>query len=422
MPDRIRHGDLTIFIFCGFFVMKKFVVILLLLAGAGLLGWKIYEKASATGPGSQPGLSRAAVAVEIAQVRKAVIKDLESYTGSLYPVSEFTLAPKISGRLETILVHIGDVVKPGQLVAALDDEEYRQQLKQAQAELEVSRAELQEKKDALENARREYQRTVALREKKIASASQLDAAEAQLKAQNAKMKVAEAQVLQKEAAFNAAKIRLSYARIHVPEKNNGEHRVVGERFVDEGALLSPNNPIVSILDISRLIAVIHVIERDYARMKPGLEAMITTDAFPGRTFQGRVVRIAPLLKEKSRQARVEIEIINEALLLKPGMFIKAQLEFDRREDATVIPLASIVKRNDQQGVFVADKDKKTARFVPVKTGIVSGAIAEVLDPQLEGWVVTLGHHLLEDGGAIIVPGKETVDGLAAYHWSRTGKG
>ncbi|MFO8089976.1 MAG: efflux RND transporter periplasmic adaptor subunit [Desulfatiglandaceae bacterium] len=401
--------------------MKKFVVVILLLAGAGLLGWKIYEKASASGPGSQPVRSLAAVPVEISEVKKSEIRDIGSYTGSLYPVSKFTLAPKISGRLEKMLVHIGDVVKPGQLVAALDDEEYRQQLKQAQAELEVSKAELQEKRDTLENARREYQRTVALREKKIASASQLDAAEAELKTQRAKLKVAEAQILQKEAAFNAAKIRLSYARIHVPERNDSEHRVVGERFVDEGALLSPNNPIVSILDIGRLIAVINVIERDYARMKPGLEAMITTDAFPERIFKGRLVRIAPLLKEKSRQARVEIEIFNEDLLLKPGMFVKALLEFDRREDATVIPVASIVKRNDEQGVFVADTDKKTARFVPVRTGIISGAIAEVLDPELEGWVVTLGHHLLEDGAAIILPDKETAEGPAAYNLRQTGK-
>jgi RND family efflux transporter MFP subunit len=393
--------------------MKKFVIIILLVAAAGLLAWKIYEKASASGPGSQPNRSRAAVAVEIAEIKKSQIRDIGSYTGSLYPVSEFTLAPKISGRLEKILVHIGDVVKPDQLVAALDDEEYRQQLKQAEAELEVSRAELQEKKDALENARREYQRTVALREKKIASASQLDAAEAELKAQNAKMKVAEAQVLQKEAAFNAAKIRLSYARIHLPEKNNGEHRVVGERFVDEGALLSPNNAIVSILDIGKLIAVIHVIERDYARMKPGLEAMITTDAFPGRTFNGKIVRIAPLLKEKSRQARVEIEILNEDLMLKPGMFVKALLEFDRHEDATVIPVASIVKRNDEQGVFVADTDKKKARFVAIRTGIISGSIAEVLHPELDGWVVTLGHHLLQDGAAIILPGKDNAEAPAA---------
>ncbi|HDR14970.1 MAG TPA: HlyD family efflux transporter periplasmic adaptor subunit [Desulfobacteraceae bacterium] len=147
-------------------------------------------------------------------------------------------------------------------------------------------------------------------------------------------------------------------------------------------------------------------------MKPGLEATVTTDAFPGRRFTGRLIRIAPLLKEKSRQARVEMEIPNEELLLKPGMFVKALLEFERRENTTVIPLSSIVKRNDKQGVFIADTEQNTARFVPIRTGIISGSVAEVLEPELEGWVVTLGHHLLEDGAAIMLPGKATVEGPA----------
>ena len=393
--------------------MKRIITIMILLVGLGLLGWKIYEKASASGTGSQQMRSRPAVAVEVAEVKKSEIRDIGTFTGSLHPASEFILAPKIAGRLEKILVHIGDVVEARQLVAALDDQEYRQQLKQAEAELAVARATLQERIDTLENARREFERTVALRDKKIASASQMDAAEAELKTQNAKLKVAEAQILQKEAAFNAASIRLSYARIHVPESRNGVHRVVGQRFVDEGALLSPNTAIVSILDIDRLTAVIHVIERDYARMKPGLEAMVSTDAYPGRSFSGRVKRVAPLLQEKSRQARVELEIPNDELLLKPGMFVRVRIEFDRHEETTVIPVASIVKRNGEQGVFIADIEKNTARFVAIQTGIVSGAIAEVLSPQLDGRVVTLGHHLLEDGAAIVILEEKISPGSAS---------
>ncbi len=401
--------------------MKKFLLLIVLLAGAALLGWKIYERAGASAPVSQSDRKSAPVAIETAEVVKSEIRDIGSYTGSLYPVTEFTLAPKISGRLEKIPVYIGDVVKPGQLVAALEDEEYRQQLKQAQAEFAVAEAELQERKDNLDNARREYQRTVALHEKKIASASQLDAADAELKTQNAKVKVAEAKVLQRKAALNAAKIRLSYARIHVPEKNSSEHRVVGERFVDEGALLSPNTPIVSILDIGKLIAVIHVIERDYARMKSGLEAVITTDAFPGRTFTGKLLRVAPLLKEKSRQARVEIEIPNDRLLLKPGMFVKAQIEFQRHENATVIPVSSLVKRNDRQGVFLINADGNRARFVPVQIGIVNGPIAEVLQPQIEGRVVTLGHHLLQDGGTVMLPKNETAGDFTGQELKQSGR-
>jgi len=341
-------------------------------------------------------------------VEQIDISEIGDYTGSLFPLSEFVLAPKIAGRLEKIPVNIGDVVRDGDLVAALDDEEYRQQVSQAKAELEVAQASLQEVRSTLENARREFQRTEELRKKKIASESQRDAAESQFATQQAKMKVAQAQVSQKEAAFNIAKLRLLNTQIRVPDNGDsgdrsGGDRVVGERFVDEGALLAPNTPIVSILDIHRLIAVIHVIEKDYFKLNPGQQAMITTDALPGKTFKGEVVRIAPLLKEKSREARVEIEIDNPGMILKPGMFVRLQILYAVHTDAATVPVACLVKRDNIQGLFQVDGTSHQARFVPVTVGIVQGDRAEILAPALKGEVVTLGSHLLEEGTAVLLP-------------------
>ena len=382
--------------------MKKSLVTFIVLAGLGLLGWQAYQKMSVSRQGVDRQRRNAPVAVEVMPIKIATIQEVGSFTGTLYPLSSFVLAPKIAGRLEKIMVHIGDTVKSGQLVAVLDDDEYRQQVSQARAELEVAQATLQERKSTLENARREYERTVELRKKKIASESQLDAADSQFLTHQAELKVATAQVSQKEAALNMANVRLSYAQIQVPQNHTTADRVVGERFVDEGAMLAPNTPIVSILDIGKLIAAIYVIERDYPKIRLGLEAMISTDAFPSRTFTGNVIRIAPLLKEESREARVEIEIPNPLTLLKPGMFVRVHIKFEQHENATVIPTAALVKRNGTQGVFLADLAEKKARFVPVTVGIISAGQAEVLDPPLSGAVVTLGHHLLEDGAAIIL--------------------
>jgi len=383
--------------------MKKFFTIVIAIAGIGFLSWQIYEKTSGSKEGIGSRRGNPAVAVETAPIQKASIKDVGRFTGSLSPQSEFMVAPKIAGRLEKILVDIGDVVTADQLVAVLDDEEYQQQVYQAVAELEVARANLVEVKITSENAKREYERTVALREKKIASESQLDAAESEYKTQQAKLQVANAQVSQKQAALNMAKVRLSYTRIRVPPNHASQQRVVGERFVDEGSMLAPNTPIVSILDIGTLIGVINVIERDYPKIKPGLPAVINTDAFPGQTFSGKVIRIAPLLMEKAREARVEIEIPNQRMLLKPGMFVRVQMEFELHENATVIPQAAVVKRDGRQGVFVVDRQEKKARFIPVTLGIVNEARAEILKPELTGEVVTLGQHLLEDGANIILP-------------------
>ena len=385
--------------------MKKSFVIIIVLAGLGFLGWQIYQKASDSRKGFKHERQNVPVAVEVVLIKKASIRQVGNFTGSLYPFSKFILAPKIAGRLEKILVHIGDTVKGGQMVAVLDDDEYRQKVSQATAEMEVAQANLQERKSTIENAKREYERCVALRKKKIISESKFDAAESEFKTQQAKLKVAIAQVSQKEAALKIANVQLSYTQIQVPENNTTGWWVVGERFVDEGAMLAPNTPIASVLDIGKLIAAIHVIERDYPKIQLGLEAVISTDAFPGRTFAGKVIRIAPILKEKSREARVEVEIPNAQKLLKPGMFARVQIQFDEHENVTVVPVAALVKRNGTQGVFLVDFQEQKARFVLVTVGIVNSVQAEVLNPPITGSVVTLGHHLLEDGALIILPGK-----------------
>ena len=180
--------------------------------------------------------------------------------------------------------------------------------------------------------------------------------------------------------------------------------MVGERFVDQGALLSANTPIVSILDISNLIAVIHVIEKDYFKLQPGQMAMITTDALPDKTFSGEVRRIAPLLKEKSREARVEVEIDNPGMVLKPGMFVRLQILYTVHTDALTVPVATLVKRGGTQGVFQVDFESQKAKFVPVTVGIIQQAKAEILTPDLKGKVVTLGNHLLEEGTPVHLPG------------------
>ena len=383
--------------------MKKALAILVVLTIAGLFGWQVYRRASIS-PGKsanrRPGLS---VAVEVARIQKTVIRDMELFTGSLLPNSYFVVAPKVAGRIEKLLVDIGDSVKRGELIALLDDEEYVQQIDEARAELEVAKAHVIESQSSLDVSRREFKRAQALRQKKITSESELDVARAQYEAQEAKRKVTLAQVAQKEAALRGAMVRLSYTKIRASWENGGEHRIIGERFVDEGAMLKANDPIVSILDINSLTGVIHVIERDYSKVRTGQEAIVTTDAFPGVTFTGRIIRVAPLLKETSRQARVEIEIPNPKGILKPGMFVRVKIEFAKKENATVVPLNALVKRNRQQGVFLADVRNMKAHFVPVTVGIINRELAEVVKPSLSGLVVTLGHHLLEDGSPIILP-------------------
>ena len=382
--------------------MKKFIAICVGVTLAGFIGWQVYQKAISSKKSTGRQNRSVKVAVEVRPVTKASIRDVRKFTGTLQPASQFIVAPKISGRMKKLMFNLGDRVQPGELVAVLDDEEFLQEVDQARATLEVARANLEESQSSLEISKRELDRTVVLREKKIASESELDEAGSRFKIQEAKLKVATAQVLQKEAVLEVAQVRLSYTKIKVPP-NKGKSYLVGERYVDEGALLAPNKPIISILNIQSVIAAIHVIERDYAKLQIGMEAVVSTDAFPNRTFMGKVVRLAPQLMETSRQAKVEVKIDNPKELLKPGMFVKVEIEFDRHENTTVVPLDALIKHAGNEGVFLADTNEEIARFVPVTTGIKNGNQVEILNPPLSGSVVTLGQHLLEDGAAIILP-------------------
>ena len=263
-------------------------------------------------------------------------------------------------------------------------------------------------KSALDVAANELKRVTTLREKKIASESEFEEVQARHAACEAKRNVALAEVARREAALKTAQVRLSYTRIRASWRDANDVRVVGERFVDEGTMLNANAPIVSILDNSVMTAAVDVIERDYTKVKVGQAAVIATDAFPEREFSGKIVRIAPLLSETSRQARIEIELPNPERSLKPGMFVRARIEFGRCENATVVPVAALARREDRTGVFLADAKEMKVRFVPLELGITEGDLVQAIAPPLTGQVVTMGHHLLEDGGSIRLPGAEPV--------------
>lgn len=368
------------------------------------LAWLVYQaiQPSGTEPGGPRRSGSAQIAVQTGPVVRGPIRDMRTFSGSLIPGAQFVVAPKISGRLERLHVDVGDRVQRGQLVAQLEDAEFVQQVEQARAELAVARANLTEARSELDIAEKEYVRIESLREQMVASQAEMDLSRSKYLAQQARLRVAEAQVEQRQAALRAAEVRLSYAQIRAlwPENGADYPRVVGERFVDEGATLSANTDIISVLDISELRGVFHVAERDYARIRVGQEARVFMDALPGQDFVGQVSRIAPVFREASRQARVELDLPNSDGLMKPGMFFRAELELDRAEDAVLAPSTALVRRDGRSGVFLVEDDA-VVRFVPVRTGIANAQATQILDPaDLAGDVVTLGQHLLEDGSSV----------------------
>jgi RND family efflux transporter MFP subunit len=289
-------------------------------------------------------------------------------------------------------------VKSGQLIGRIDDAEYQQAVIEAEANLKIAGSSLIEAGIQFELARQERERVETLQAKGIASPAELDAAVSNYSAQESRLDLATAQVEQREASLAAARIRLGYTRLAASKPG-----FIGQRFVDEGALLAPNAAVVSVVGIDSVIVRATVTERDYGAIQPGQSVEVTVDAFPNQQFIGDVARVAPLLDEASRVAEVEVEIANEQRLLKPGMFARAAVQIAHRDSVQTVPTQALVSRNGHPGVFTVAPDCDITQFVLVTVGISTSTQTEILSPQIEGSVVTLGQHLLEDGSPVLVP-------------------
>ncbi|ALP51759.1 RND transporter [Candidatus Tenderia electrophaga] len=382
---------------------------LLLVLVVGGLGWLAYPRLQAPDDGdAKPagGDETRPVPVETALIEQRPIALRRGFTGSLEAHAEFTVSPKVDGRLVELEVDLGDAVRRDQVVARLDDAEYRQSVAQAEADLAVARANLAEARSQRVIAERELERLDQLSERGVSSASQRDVAKAAQLAREAHVQVTQAQVMRAESQLEAARIRLGYTQVRAAWRGGNDSRVVAERFLDEGETVSANAPLLRIVEFDPVTAVFFVTERDYARLQAQQAVALSTDAYPGETFSGRIARIAPVFRENTRQARVEVHVANPDLRLKPGMFARAQVILASVAEARVVPEQALTKRDGQTGVFVVGADGRRAHWRPVTVGISDAGRVQITGERLSGRVVTLGQQLLDDGSAITRSGAE----------------
>ncbi|MFH1754687.1 MAG: efflux RND transporter periplasmic adaptor subunit [Candidatus Latescibacterota bacterium] len=381
--------------------MKKKIIVAFVIVIAGILIWRIITLFSGDdGESALP--ERPPVAVEVDSVRYGSISEVRMLTGTVFPKYQYIVAPKVSGRIITIKKRIGDWVRAGEVIAHIDDAEYQQGVLEAQANIKIAEASLAEARSQFELARQEKERAELLQAKGIASQAELDAAVSNYSAQESRLQLMHAQVEQRTASLKSAKIRLSYTRLTASQPG-----LIGERFVDEGALLVPNSAVVSIIAIDSIIVRTTIIERDYGRIKNGQSAKVTVDAFPSRYFSGTVMRIAPMLQENSRVAQMEVEVANDQFLLKPGMFARVDVVIAEAESTQIVPSTALVNRSGQTGIFMVAAGEDMVHYFQVDTGIITPERTEILSPSLTGVVVTLGQHLLDDGSPVLLPKTST---------------
>ena len=360
--------------------------------------WLVLKKGKTAETPTRGGQAGVAVVTAFSEPRD--LEETGIFTGNLLPRSSYIVAPKISGQLSRLHVNIGQIVGKGQLLAELDDRLIRQELEKAKAAVEIAEANLEQSSNALLLATEELERNRMLLQRSFISQTEFDAINARFIAEKSKSNIAQASLNSAIAAQNSAQLQLSFTKITADWADSATHRVIGERFADEGSQLTAGNPILSLMDISSVIARVDVIEKDYQRIRIGQPARLKLDSYPGEIFQGKVLRIAPMLKENTRQATVEIDIPNPGTRLKPGMFARVEIGYQIRRQVNAVPTTAITKRDGIEGVFVVDQDARTVQFVAVQTGIKNLDYVEIVSPEINSEVVTLGHDLLEDGRKI----------------------
>lgn len=346
--------------------------------------------------------TRRPVPVEVADVRTETLEDTRELTGTLEPSAEIILAADVAGTVESVLVDLSAEVEPGQLLASLDDREFRQIAAAARAELAVARARVTSAQAATEVATRGADRAEALTERGIGSERARDVARATSLAATADVAMAEAEVARARAASAAAALVLDQTEVRGRWSADAGTRRVFVRHVDEGARVAIGDPLFTLVDIDPLVIVVMASTADYARMSPGQPVEVRAGS---ETVSGRVARVAPAFDPASRQARVEIEVDNAEGTLRPGMFVRARTVIDRYEDMVTVPETALVTRDGRDAVFVVDSE--TVRLVAVETGVRTGGRVAITSGEVSGRVVTLGQQRLTDGARVrIVDGDE----------------
>ncbi len=375
---------------------RKLVAPISLLVAVACAGWAIYvtKRAGQPGAGGPPSaMSRpapaagtaarpggAAVATRgstpatggrppalvatVASREESIAEQLEAL-GTARANESVDITAKNSNLVTAIHFRDGQTVKRGDLLVELDSAAVRADLAVAQA--------------ALTDSQSQYDRSRELLAKQLVSKSQFEQLEAALKGN--------------EARLAAARARREDTVIRAPFSGR-----VGLRRVSVGSLVSPGTVIATLDDTSTIKLDFRVPENLLGGLRPGLQLVARSPAFPARTFEGKIATIDSRVDEATRSVTVRALLPNPEGVLKPGMFLTVQLEQDRR-NAVVIPEEALVPETDKQYVFVvvdgvASKREVTiGRRTPGSVEIVAGVAAGER-------VVTEGTQSIRDGAVV----------------------
>jgi membrane fusion protein (multidrug efflux system) len=314
-----------------------------------------------------------AVPVEVAKVERRSIAASYMGTAPLEARGESQVVAKTSGLALAVLADVGQQVRAGQVLVRIDRD--RATLQVAQSDAQVRKLEAN------------YRRAAQLATQQLVSANDVDQLRYDL--ENAR------------AAYRLARLELSYGAVTAPISG-----VIAARNIKVGNLVQINTPIFTIVDTSQLEATLNVPEREIEVLKAGQAVQLSVDALPGKSFVGRIDRVAPVVDSGSGTFRVVCAFAGDGEL-QPGMFGRIRINYDERADALAIPRTALLDDGSAPAVFTVRGGK--AVRTDVKLGYVDGEWVEVRAGLRTGdEVVVAGKAALREGSAVQVIGAAPV--------------
>ena len=364
---------------------KLAIALAIVITLTGVVGLRIYQNVAASKARAGNMQSKAAT-VQVAQVGRQDVVPKAEYTGSLEPVWSTDVSAKVDGRINTMNVSEGDIVKAGAVLATLDTSELAAQVLQAEGNLIAAQS-------GLEQAELDYNRYVALADKGAIAAQTLDGA-------RTKRDLSLGQVRAAEGSLALVREKLNNANVLAPRDG-----VIIKRYLQAGAYTRAGSAIVTVADLSGLLAKATVGEAQVADLAVGTPVKVTISALGGQEITGTVARVSPVATLPARTFTAEIVVPNESGIIKAGMFAKVELATRTHPNVITIPESALVMREDQKTVFVVTADNRIQQRL-IKPGYIGAGLVEVLEGVNEGETIVVdGQNKVKDG-AVVSPVKD----------------
>ena len=344
------------------------ILVLALLILGGLFGFKFYQ--------IQQGISQIKppppTVVAAAMVKQAEWLSSLTAVGSLTAVAGVEVSNEVVGKIKSIHFESGQAVKKGQLLLELDAETDLAELKGLQAELQLAQSQLQ--------------RSEKMIVKKYLSQADYDLNQAHL--------------AQAQAAVEAKQTRIQKKRIQAPF--SGE---LGMRQVDLGQYLTEGTPIVSLQQLDPIYLDFTVPERYLSELDKQQAIVAMVQAYPDRTFSGKIIAISPAVERDTRSLKVRAQLNNKDKVLRPGMFVQVKVESGTSLPVLTLPDTAISYNPYGNSVFLIEQTEQ-GLFVQSRQ-IVSGQSREGRVEIINGLqagdrVVSAGQIKLRNGMPVTI--------------------